>query len=76
MLGTVVECPGIVKNHIGDNVICGYEGYDIIEQPVFDKSSGFDPLMIKVRCRECGHEYLVAPAPNYKEQGNDIDRVG
>lgn len=78
MLGTRVKCPNKVPcyagyisdphfKQIGERT-CGYEGYEIIQRGVFKTNSGFDPLAIKVRCRECKHEYLVFPSIKYEDR--------
>ena len=67
MLGTKVKCPGMVKNSFGDDVLCGYEGYILLEEGVFTPDSGYDPLASRVKCRRCGHIYIVFPALNGKK---------
>ena len=71
MLGTAVKCPLVVKNKFGDDVVCAYQGYQLIKQGLFTQSSGFDPLACKVRCRRCGGVYIVFPPPDFKEAQDD-----
>lgn len=54
MLGTEVKCPN-----------CFYKGYITTN---WYPDNGFDPLMVKVRCRACKLEFFVAPPPWYKTQ--------
>ena len=53
MLDTEVKCPKC--HHIGYIRVIGWHGED-----------GFDPLMVKVKCRHCGMKFFVAPPPWYK----------
>ena len=57
MLGTEVKCPK-----------CHYEGFLVINWHPNKPDNGFDPLMVKVKCRECGLKFFVAPPPWYKEK--------
>ena len=73
MLGTKVKCPGMVKDRTGLMTPCGYEGYIILEEGVFAPDSGYDPLACRVKCRSCGHIYIVFPAVNGGKR-NDENR--
>lgn len=53
MLGTKVKCPR-----------CSYEGYKELKPY---NTEGYDPLIVEVKCRNCGLKYKVAPSPWYKE---------
>lgn len=66
-LGTTVKCPNIVKNIMDDDVPCGYEGYELLEKGIYTKHSGYDPLACRVKCRRCGHIYIVFPAVKFME---------
>jgi len=54
VLGTQVKCPK-----------CHHEGYITTN---WYPDNGFDPLMVKVKCRQCGLKFFVAPPPWYKEE--------
>lgn len=55
------RCPNIVKGYFSDEMACGYKGYKLLERGVFTKASGFDPLALKVQCRQCEHIYYIFP---------------
>ena len=71
MLGTKVKCPGLVRNVMGEDVICAHERYTILKAGVFRNQPGVDPLAAKVRCHRCNHIYYVFPAINYT-----VERIG
>lgn len=68
MLGTKAKCPNKVKNYFGDMVPCGCERYRILKKGIFTPDSGYDPLAYKVKCRECGHTYIIFPPLNYRDK--------
>jgi len=56
------KCPRVdLRDKDGNDIICGYSGYNIIKQGVFSYESGYDPSAIKVSCRRCGCEYYIFP---------------
>lgn len=77
MLGTQPKCPNMVnrvypgRSFPSDKSACGYGGFKILEEGIFTRESGFDPLASKVRCRECGQEYYIFPSIKFKEEKYD-----
>ncbi|MBA7499229.1 hypothetical protein ES704_01969 [subsurface metagenome] len=71
MIGTKAKCPNKVKNYFGDMVPCRCERYTTIKKGVFTLGSGYDPLACKVKCKECGHIYIIFPSLNFKDKEID-----
>ncbi len=72
MLGTKIKCPGIVKNFLDNDVLCGYEGHTVLEEGIYAPENGYDPLACKVKCRACGHVYIVFPAVNFNQANSEV----
>ncbi len=70
-IGTTPECPNTVKNILDADVLCGYEGYELLEKGIYSKHSGYDPLACRVKCRRCGYIYVVFPAVKFVEKAEE-----
>ena len=73
MKGYQAKCPNPVdplwlsNSYPREQIVCGYEGYEILVKGIFTKESGLDPLAMKVKCKRCGGEYYLFPQVNFKE---------
>jgi len=63
---TVIGCPGERTNPMGEICRCAWHTTKTIEEKPFNRASGYDPQMKKVKCFLCGLEYYLAPAPTYR----------
>jgi len=61
MYGTTPKCPE-----------CGWSGAKLLIEP---PGQGYDPLMVKLRCTNCGLKYWLAPALNYYEPKEEAAAV-
>jgi hypothetical protein len=47
-------------------VECSYDGYHVVR---WQRPPGIDPMVLKVKCRQCGQLYFVGPGPQEIHHG-------
>jgi len=51
----------VVKERWEEEIPCGAEAYEVLERGIFTSASGYDPLGLKVKCKNCENEYYLFP---------------